>query len=50
MEQKCSNIITQPNVKVGGIDYVADIMNNLGRSSKSPSSANPEGREMGRKA
>ena len=34
MERKFSSIITQANVKVGGIDYVADIMNNLDRSSE----------------
>ncbi len=34
MERKFSSIITQSNVKVGGIDYVADIMNNLDRSSE----------------
>ncbi len=33
MERKFSSIITQSNVKVGGIDYVAGIMNNLDRSS-----------------
>ncbi|MEY8317360.1 flagellar motor switch protein FliG [Oscillospiraceae bacterium 50-58] len=34
MERKFSSIITQSNVKVGGIDYVAGIMNNLDRSSE----------------
>ena len=34
MERKFSNMITNSNVKVGGIDYVADIMNNLDRSSE----------------
>jgi len=34
MERKFSSIITQSNVKLGGIDYVADIMNNLDRSSE----------------
>ena len=34
MERKFSNIITSNNVKVGGIDYVAGIMNNLDRSSE----------------
>ncbi|MCI8304475.1 MAG: flagellar motor switch protein FliG, partial [Lawsonibacter sp.] len=33
MERKFSSIITSSNVKVGGIDYVAGIMNNLDRSS-----------------
>ena len=33
-ERKFSSIITQSNVKVGGIDYVAGIMNNLDRSSE----------------
>ncbi len=34
MERKFSSIITNNNVKVGGIDYVANIMNNLDRSSE----------------
>ena len=34
MSKKFSNIITSQNVKVGGIDYVADIMNNLDRASE----------------
>ena len=34
MERKFSSIITTSNVKVGGIDYVAGIMNNLDRSSE----------------
>ena len=34
MERKFSSIVTSSNVKVGGIDYVADIMNNLDRSSE----------------
>ena len=34
MERKFSSILTQSNVKVGGIDYVAGIMNNLDRSSE----------------
>ncbi len=34
MERKFSSIITSSNVKVGGIDYVAGIMNNLDRSSE----------------
>jgi len=34
MERKLSSIITSSNVKVGGIDYVAGIMNNLDRSSE----------------
>ena len=34
MERKFSSIITQSNVKVSGIDYVAGIMNNLDRSSE----------------
>ena len=33
MERRFSSIITTSNVKVGGIDYVASIMNNLDRSS-----------------
>lgn len=34
MERKFSSIITSSNVKVGGIDYVAGIMNNIDRSSE----------------
>ena len=34
MNKKFSNIATSANVKVGGIDYVADIMNNLDRTSE----------------
>ena len=34
MERKFSSIITQPDVKLGGIDYVAGVMNNLDRSSE----------------
>ncbi len=34
MRNKFSNIVTSSNVKVGGIDYVADVMNNLDRSSE----------------
>lgn len=34
MSKKFSSIITSENVKVGGIDYVADVMNNLDRSSE----------------
>ncbi len=34
MERKFSNIVTSSNVKVGGIDYVAGIMNNLDRASE----------------
>jgi len=34
MERKFSSIVTSSNVKVGGIDYVADIMNNLDRASE----------------
>ena len=34
MRKKFSNIVTSANVKVGGIDYVAGIMNNLDRSSE----------------
>ena len=34
MEKKFSSILTTSNVKVGGIDYVAGIMNNLDRSSE----------------
>ena len=34
MRKKFSNIVTNANVKVGGIDYVADVMNNLDRASE----------------
>ncbi len=34
MRKKFSNIMTSANVKVGGIDYVADVMNNLDRTSE----------------
>ncbi len=34
INKKFSNIITSSNVKVGGIDYVADVMNNLDRTSE----------------
>lgn len=34
MNKKFSSIDTSQNVKVGGIDYVADIMNNLDRTSE----------------
>jgi len=34
MERKFSSIMINSNVKVGGVDYVADIMNNLDRSSE----------------
>lgn len=34
MAKKFSNIIMNANVKVGGIDYVASMMNNLDRSSE----------------
>ena len=34
MERKFSNMLTTSNVKLGGVDYVADIMNNLDRSSE----------------
>ena len=34
MNRKFSNIITSQDVKVGGIDYVADVMNNLDRASE----------------
>ena len=34
MERKFSSIITPPDVKLGGIDYVAGVMNNLDRSSE----------------
>jgi len=47
MAKKFSNIIMNANVKVGGIDYVASMMNNLDRSSEKSifdglSSYNPE--------
>ena len=34
MHNRFSNIMTDTNIKVGGIDYVADVMNNLDRSSE----------------
>ena len=34
MSKKFSSIVTSANVKVGGIDYVADVMNNLDRASE----------------
>ena len=34
MRKKFSTIVTSSNVKVGGIDYVADVMNNLDRTSE----------------
>ena len=34
MEKKFSSLMTTSNVKVGGIDYVADVMNNLDRSNE----------------
>ena len=34
MEKRFSSIVTTNNVKVGGVDYVADVMNNLDRSSE----------------
>lgn len=34
MNKKFSSIMTSSNVKVGGIDYVADVMNNLDRTSE----------------
>ena len=34
MSKKFSSMVTSSNVKVGGIDYVADIMNNLDRQSE----------------
>jgi len=34
MERKFSTMLTTSNVKLGGVDYVADIMNNLDRSSE----------------
>ena len=34
LRNKFSNIVTSANVKVGGIDYVAAVMNNMDRSSE----------------
>ena len=34
MEKRFSSIVTTNNVKVGGVDYVADVMNNLDRASE----------------
>ena len=34
MEKKFSSLVTTNNVKVGGVDYVASVMNNLDRSSE----------------
>ena len=34
IEKKFSNILVSNNVKVGGVDFVADVMNNLDRSSE----------------
>jgi len=34
MERKFSTMLTTSNIKLGGVDYVADIMNNLDRSSE----------------
>ena len=34
MNKKFSSIITSSNVKIGGIDYVANVMNNLDRASE----------------
>ena len=34
MHNRFSNIMTDTNIKVGGIDYVADVMNNLDRTSE----------------
>ena len=34
MEKKFTNLLAANNVKVGGVDYVASIMNNLDRSSE----------------
>jgi len=34
MRNRFSNIMTDTNIKVGGIDYVADVMNNLDRTSE----------------
>lgn len=37
MEKKFSSLMTASNVKVGGVDFVADVMNNLDRSSEKTS-------------
>ena len=34
MEKRFSSIVTTNNVKVGGVDYVASVMNNLDRASE----------------
>ena len=34
MHNRFSNIMTDTNIKVGGIDYVADVLNNLDRTSE----------------
>ena len=34
LRNRFSNLVSSTNVKVGGIDYVADVMNNLDRSSE----------------
>ncbi len=34
MSKRFSSIVTSGNIKVGGIDYVADVMNNLDRTSE----------------
>lgn len=34
MSKRFSNLVTNANVKVGGIDYVANVMNNLDRASE----------------
>jgi flagellar motor switch protein FliG len=34
MSKKISSLVTSSKVKVGGIDYVADVMNNLDRASE----------------
>ena len=34
MSKKFSSLVTNTNIKVGGIDYVADVMNNLDRTSE----------------
>ena len=34
MHNRFSNIMTDTNIKVGGIDYVADVINNLDRTSE----------------
>lgn len=34
MNKKFSNIMTSSNIKVGGVDYVAHVMNNLDRTSE----------------